>query len=835
VVGAEALRREGRLDEAAAMLRSVTARRDARHARLLLGEILLEQGKRTEAEASLMTLIEDYNSDRIEKNDGPSLAMVGRAAHLLRSPQDANDAFNEAERAERGHVLTLLWRAELFLDKYDPGHAEEVTREVLGTAPRHPDALVWLAHVKLAQALDFDEAERLAKQVLAVDGKHAGAWFVLGGIALRDMELDRADAAVDQGLRHNPRDLDLLSLRASVRFLADDEAGFQAAKRAVFDKNPQFTRLYQIVGEYADWEHRYDEIVEMMREAVRIDGEDAKARAQLGVNLLRAGDDAAGIEALRRAFSDDPFNVRVFNTLNLYEKTIKESYVSEKYPLFVIRYHKEEKPILERYVPALLERAWRKMTQAYGFVPSTPIGVELYAERESFAIRTSGLPHTAIQGVCFGKTLAAMSPKNERFNLGMTLWHELAHVFHIQLSKSHVPRWFTEGLAEYETLAERPEWAREHDPDLFDALRRNRLPEVGSMSRAFTRAEELSDIATAYYASSQIMVMLVERYGMPKMAKMMQLWGRGIRAPEVVQNVLGLSSAELDQSFRDWTRQRLARYARQFVPIRRSGSLVRARQRAESAPRDADAQALYAHALLAVGRAEEAEKALGRALAVDPKHADARFMIARIALARKKLADAVGILRALASGGKDGYDVQLLLAECHEKLGDTAGYEAALRAAHVLDPTQSEPLAGLVVLAQKRGDKDAVLDSLRRLAALEQHDGRVYRALVQALAERKLYDEAVEIAEAGLWADIESLDAHVLFAEVLAAKGDNKRAVFELESAVLCPGRPPEIADAHARAAELLLRMGRRAEAIKHARKARELDPAGDRVKRLGI
>ena len=33
----------------------------------------------------------------------------------------------------------------------------------------------------------------------------------------------------------------------------------------------------------------------------------------------------------------------------------------------------------------------------------------------------------------------------------MTLWHELGHVFPIQMSKNHVPRWFTEGLTEYET------------------------------------------------------------------------------------------------------------------------------------------------------------------------------------------------------------------------------------------------------------------------------------------------------------------------------------------------------------------------------------------------
>ena len=80
--------------------------------------------------------------------------MVGRAAHLLlRAPKDANKRFNESERADaEQRVETLLWRAELFLDKYDPGHAEEVAqRGAARSRPQRADALVMLARVKLEQ------------------------------------------------------------------------------------------------------------------------------------------------------------------------------------------------------------------------------------------------------------------------------------------------------------------------------------------------------------------------------------------------------------------------------------------------------------------------------------------------------------------------------------------------------------------------------------------------------------------------------------------------------------------------------------------------------------
>ncbi len=835
VLAGEALRRQGKMKDAERRLRAVESDAQARAGRLLLGEILIEQGRRAEAEAPLMTLIEDYNADRIGKDDARSLALVGRAAYLLRSPRDANEAFNEAERARKGDVQTLLYRAELFLEKYDPGHAEEVTREILEQAPEHPQANVWMAHVKLAQALDFDEAERLAKKALSVDGKLAGAYFVLAGIALRDMELKKADQQCDAGLAHNPRDLDLLSMKAAVRFLAEDPAGFAAAKERVLKLNPEYSRLYQIIGDYADWEHRYDEIVAMMREALRIDAEDAKAYAQLGLNLVRAGDEAGGVSALREAFDRDPYNVRVYNTLNLFEKVIPQHYVSVPGKLFTLRYHREEKPILERYVPQLLDSAWRKMVKLYGFTPSTPVGIELYAERENFSIRTSGLPHTAIQGVCFGKTLAAMSPKQESFNVGMTLWHELAHVFHIQLSKNRVPRWFTEGLAEYETLAERAEWAREQDPDLYEALRSSKLPEVASMNRAFTRAEQMSDVATAYYASSQIMRMLVERHGMPKMSRMLALWGEGKTTPAVLQEALGATPAQIDQEFRADSARRLARYSSQFVPMGRVGSLEQAKLAAESAQADANKQAAYALALLREGQAEAAEQRVALALKVDAKLADARFLNARLALGRKRHDDAARALSAMVTDGQSGFAVQMLLADVWQAKGDSARMRAALEEATRFDPTQSEPFLMLAELAKKLNQPDQELASLRKLAALEQHEPVEYRRQLRALNGRRAYDEARRVGEAAIYADLEGWETHALFAEALAAGKMLPRAIYELETAVLCPARPSEKAAVHAQLAQTYLLVPNRAAAVKHAKLARELDKDHPRVKQLKL
>jgi hypothetical protein len=61
------------------------------------------------------------------------------------------------------------------------------------------------------------------------------------------------------------------------------------------------------------------------------------------------------------------------------------------------------------------------------------------------------------------------------------------------------------------------------------------------------------------------------------------------------------------------------------------------------------------------------------------------------------------------------------------------------------------------------------------------------------------------------------------------------RAVYELESAVLCPGRPQEKADAHAQLAETYLKVPNRQAAAKHAALARKLDPKNQRLKKLKL
>ena len=65
VVRAEALGRQGKLADAEAVLERAAGDPEARRVRVALGEILLQQGRRGDAEPVLMTLISEYNEGNV--------------------------------------------------------------------------------------------------------------------------------------------------------------------------------------------------------------------------------------------------------------------------------------------------------------------------------------------------------------------------------------------------------------------------------------------------------------------------------------------------------------------------------------------------------------------------------------------------------------------------------------------------------------------------------------------------------------------------------------------------------------------------------------------------
>jgi tetratricopeptide (TPR) repeat protein len=788
VLLAELERETGRLREARTILEKLV-RQDPRQlrARIQLGLVYRAQGEVGAAHGVFDQFYDDWSSDKIDQNDAEQLMYVAMAAHYNEGYQDAADTFRDAvDKDPRLLEANIEW-GWLFLEKYNAGDAEQSFDEVLKIDPNHPDALVGLARVKLEQNYDVLAADELLDKALAVDAHHAGALAIRAELEIDNSELAAAGKTIADMLARNPGDPEAFALRGAIAFLADDEAGLGAAARAALATNPRFARFYHVIADFAVKAHRYQEAIELEQQALKIDPHFGDALAAIGTNLLRMGNETAGLAQLRKAWDRDTFNVRTYNILELFEKTIPKEYSFVTSKHFKFRMHDDEKAMLGRYVPRTLEHAFADMVKRYGFTPKLPVTIEMFADPDAYSVRTVGLPNLAALGVCFGQVITSLSPSTGNLNWAMVLWHELGHVFAIQRSKSRVPRWFTEGLSEYETIMARPEWRRENDLDVYLALAEGKLPGVLELNTQFLRARDLGQMTVAYHMSSLAVEYLGKTYGFPKIVAALDLYGAGKSDAQVIKGITGLDADAFDRQFRDYLMKRFAVYKTGFhVRLADYDDPVAYEKALAADPRNPGAMADLAAAYLVAGDEGHARQQASAALAADGKNLLALWVLGQRAAALNDVPEARKRFAELAAAGGDGYDVHLELG----KLAETAdAAKAEMDRAKAFDPERSEPYLVMAKLYKKANRQDELLHELEGFVQLEQMDGGALEALVSGLADKKAWDKVVIYGERATEVLPFSAPMHLDLGQAYLAKKRPGEALYEADSALLA--RPP--------------------------------------------
>jgi Tfp pilus assembly protein PilF len=244
---------------------------------------------------------------------------------------------------------------------------------------------------------------------------------------------------------------------------------------------------------------------------------------------------------------------------------------------------------------------------------------------------------------------------------------------------------------------------------------------------------------------------------------------------------------------------------------------------------------VLALALVRSRKAKEAKAEIDAALTIDPKNPDAHYVAAQLARGEKDAEGARKHLDTMRSNGNDGYVVHSMLADLAEEQKNEVAMRFHLEAAYRFDPSQSEPLKGLFDLANQAKREGDALAALEKLAQLEQHDRKVWRLLLDKLVTAKRWEDARRIGESAIFVDIMGLQTHALYARALAASNAHDKAAYELETAVLCPGKPPEKATAHALLAQELVALKRNGEATKHLEEALKLDADNAEAKNVKI
>lgn len=760
-------------------------RPDDRQVRLFLALARRAAGDVKGAEALLQLSLDDFDAQKIDVENPDEAYWLAETARYLAQYQLANDSFREATKLRPQMTEAGVAWAELFLEKYASDLAEQTLEEVFKVNPNHADAHAMMAAVTLEKSYDLAAVRHHLDAAFAVNARQVRGLLVRASIEIDQNQWKNALATIGQVLAINPQHLEALALRATVAWLRDDRTGYEADRQRALAINPAYAEFFRIVARSAVREHRYLAAVELQKEAVKLDPKAYAAMADIGLGYLRLGMETEGVDWLKKAWAGDKYNVRTFNTKNLFERKIPKEYGFQTTKSFKIRYQKDEKPVLSRYLEPVMERAFADMTLRYGFAPKQPVILELYADREDYAIRTVGLPDLGALGVCFGQVITAMSPANGDINWGMVLWHELAHVFAIQLSDSRVPRWFTEGLSEYETLIARPEWRRENDADLYGALANKALPSIADLNAEFMQPDA-SAVVVAYFLSSVTVEYLVQTYGFPKIVEALKLFAKGKESPEVLQLITGKKIADLDAEFRVYLEKRLAPYAGTFkLPTRGLDDLTKLEIAVDAAPRDALAVARLALGHYYAGDALKAGISAKAALALDPKQPIARYIQAELALGTGDVDSAKQQLTSMVADGIDSFDLRSRLAQIAQSEGKIDELEKQLCAAKKLDPERSYPYQALAQLYKRGGKIPEALLELEQFVFIEQMDLAPLKELISEYGKLKQWAKVKTYGEMALYISPADADVLLTLGRAYLELGQPVQALFTYDSALL--------------------------------------------------
>ncbi|MYH49319.1 MAG: tetratricopeptide repeat protein [Gammaproteobacteria bacterium] len=743
----------GRHQEAAASFRAAMAggADDQVTARVNLAELQLRTGQRDEAMRTFDGFIDFYN--RTTSLSSAELTAVGIAVRHLgveESPllQDALRAYDEAVAADPSNPEPHLRTGQLFLDTYRSPDARESYQQVLARNPRHPQAILGMA-----LALEFDgspEAMGTARSALEINPDLVPARTLLARLHLRLEDYPAAEEEARAALEVNPSSLEALSVLAATFFLRDRHEDFGAVREQVRALNPEYPGLLTTVADMAVQTRRYADAVTLAAEAVDIDPYSWKARGILGINQLRVGAIEEGQAELERAFAGDPFNPWYKNTLDLLDTF--ERYRITETEHFIIAIDGREAELLAPFVAELAEQTYQALAERYQYEPPTPIRLELFPSHADFSVRTVGLAGLGALGVSFGSVVAMDSPSARdrgEFNWASTLWHEIAHVFHLALSNHRVPRWLAEGFAVYEQRRGAPSWGHNLNPGFLIAYNQGRVLPVSQLNNGFVRPSYGDQVVHSYYQASLVCELIARDHGPEALVAMLREYAAGATTEEVFERVLGTEIERFDRIFTDYFEDRFAGSLAAVEPLPALG------ERGSRAP-DEVARLAAAHpgnfiAQMAMGaqlfdeeRFDEAEEYLARARDLFPEYAgpgSPGWLLARIHIQGGDSGGALRELEALTSIDESFLEANLEESQLREAAGDGTGAIEALQRAVNIYPFDEETHGRLAELAAGRALHPVAVRAREALVALDPVDmaGALYQL---ALAQYQAGDVA---------------------------------------------------------------------------------------------
>jgi tetratricopeptide (TPR) repeat protein len=473
----------------------------------------------------------------------------------------ANEQFRVATQSPNSIASYKVRWGLLLHERFNDGEAADLFREALEKEPSNAEAYLGLARVS-SDVFDGKAAEYAAKAI-EFDPKLAEAHEFLADLALANDDRDAASAEADKAIALANDALDAMAAHAALDLIADRSPNEWFAKIAAI--NPGYGEGYTRVARQLEMHYRYEGAVTYYRKAIEADPRLWAAHSALGIDLMRLGKEDEPLKELELSYNNDYRDAATVNSLRLLDSY--KNFVTFRDTTTILKLNKTEAELLLPYMQAELHKILATYEKKYKMKLPGPVQVEVYPDHEDFAVRTSGMPGLGALGVTFGEVVAMDSPSARKpgdFNWGATLWHEMSHVFILTATNHRVPRWFTEGLAVHEEGERSAEWRNNPTPEVLVAIRDKKLLPVDKLDRGFVYPEYPSQVIVSYFQAGSICDFVKAKWGEEKLLDMVHSYAKLLTTPQVVQQDLGLASAEFDKQYLAWLDSRYGAEAARF-------------------------------------------------------------------------------------------------------------------------------------------------------------------------------------------------------------------------------------------------------------------------------
>jgi tetratricopeptide (TPR) repeat protein len=453
--------------------------------------------------------------------------------------EESKAAFEALVKAHPRNAEYRVRFGDLFLERFNAPEAAKLYNEALSIQPKQANALLGLARVA-AEGFDA-QAVYFAERALEADPHLVAAQELLARLALEDNNPTKAAEEAHKALDMSAHATQGRAILATIDWLDDKHDS---------PWDPHDGAAYETAARIFVLNRRYEEAILLFRKAITAQPDLWSAHSQLGINLMRLGREEEARAELELSYQNQYRDAATTNTLTLMDSY--KNFVTYKTDRTILRVHKKEAELLHPYFEAEMLRALTTYDKKYGYHLDRPVQVEVYPDHEDFAVRTMGMPGLGALGVTFGYVVAMDSPSGRppgTFHWASTMWHELSHVYVLNMTNFRVPRWFTEGLAVHEETAASPEWGDRLDPHVIMAIKDKKLLPVAEMDRGFVRPTYPTQVVVSYFEAGRMCDFIDREWGWPKLLAMIHDFAGGASTPEVIEKELGVKPEEFDKRF----------------------------------------------------------------------------------------------------------------------------------------------------------------------------------------------------------------------------------------------------------------------------------------------